>query len=335
VLAKETNSTAVTTVTATEPENSATTGALAFAAAPNFEVRTDAGANGVYDVIVRASDGANADTQAIAVTILNVNEAPVITSNGAGATAGVTASENSNSVTTVTSTDPENTARIYSIIGGADAAKFTINATTGVLSFVAAPNFESPTDAGANNVYDVIVRASDGSLVDSQALAIQVANVDETVAITSNGGGNSASVSADENVSVVLTVSAVDPESGAPAYAIAGGADAALFAIDAATGELSFVDAPDFEWPADADGDNVYEVVVSATDGGVADTQAISVAIGDVDEGAFAPISGGGFETVGPAAFGPTEGQASYGGESAATYDAFAAHNMLTVQFWA
>ena len=40
----------------------------------------------------------------------------------------------------------------YSIVGGADAAKFTINASTGALSFVTAPNFEAPTDAGGNNV---------------------------------------------------------------------------------------------------------------------------------------------------------------------------------------
>ena len=53
-------------------------------------------------------------------------------------------------VTTVTATDPDAGATLtYSIIGGADAAKFTINATTGVLTFVAAPNFEAPTDAGA------------------------------------------------------------------------------------------------------------------------------------------------------------------------------------------
>ena len=78
---------------------------------------------------------------------------------------------------TVTSTDPENTARTYSISGGADAARFSIDATTGALGFIAAPNFEAPTDAGANNVYDVIVQASDGALTDTQALAITVTDV--------------------------------------------------------------------------------------------------------------------------------------------------------------
>ena len=52
-----------------------------------------------------------------------------------------------------------------------------INPTTGVLSFVTAPDFEVPTDAGANNVYDVIVQTSDGSLIDTQAIAVTVTNV--------------------------------------------------------------------------------------------------------------------------------------------------------------
>ena len=94
-------------------------------------------------------------------------------------------------MTTVTATDPDAGAtRTYSITGGADAAKFTINATTGALTFITAPNFEAPTDAGGNNVYDVIVQVSDGTLTDTQAIAVTVTNVNEhTPVITSNGGG--------------------------------------------------------------------------------------------------------------------------------------------------
>jgi hypothetical protein len=33
----------------------------------------------------------------------------------------------------------------YSIVGGADAAHFQIDANTGVLSFLTAPDFEAPT----------------------------------------------------------------------------------------------------------------------------------------------------------------------------------------------
>ena len=64
-------------------------------------------------------------------------------------------------------------------LSGVDAAKFTINSGTGVLTFGSAPNFEAPTDAGGNNVYDVIVQASDGVLFDAQAIAVTVADVNE------------------------------------------------------------------------------------------------------------------------------------------------------------
>ena len=82
-----------------------------------------------------------------------------------------------------------------------------------------------------------------------------------------------AAVGRRENGLAVGTVTAVDADGGAVTYSIAGGADARLFAIDAATGALSFVAAPDFEAPGDADGDNVYDVVVSASDGSFTDTR--------------------------------------------------------------
>ncbi len=111
---------------------------------------------------------------------------PLITSNGGGATAGVNLAENSTAVTTVTATDADLPAQTlsYSISGGVDAAKFTIVAGTGALSFVAAPNYEAPTDAGANNVYDVIVQVSDGALTDTQAIAVTVTDVIEPLQIT-------------------------------------------------------------------------------------------------------------------------------------------------------
>ena len=195
------NTTAVTTVTATDPDIGqtlsysiiggadaskftigSTTGALSFITAPNFELPTDAGGNNVYDVTVQVSDGhGGTDSQAIAVTVTNANDVPTITSNGGGATASVSVLENSTAVTTVTATDPDiGQTRSYSIIGGADASKFTIGSTTGALSFVTAPNFELPTDAGGNNVYDVTVQVSDGNGgIDTQAIAVAVANANE------------------------------------------------------------------------------------------------------------------------------------------------------------
>ena len=274
----------------------AATGALSFLAAPNFEAPSDVGANNVYDVTVQVNDGTLTATQAIAVTVTNVNETPTITSNGGGATAAITLAENIAAVTTVTGSDPDaGTTLSYTIAGGPDAAKFTINMSTGALAFVAAPNFEAPTDVGANNVYDVIVQVSDGSLTKTQSVAVTVTNVNEAPTITSNGGAASAAISVAENTTAVTTVTATDPDAGATlAYSISGGADAAKFAINATTGALSFVAAPNFEAPTDVGTNNVYDVVVQVSDGTLTKTQAIAVTVTNVNETPTIISNGGG-----------------------------------------
>ncbi|MDV6029059.1 MAG: DUF4347 domain-containing protein [Phycisphaera sp. RhM] len=118
------------------------------------------------------------------------NSAPTITSNGAGATAAVNAAENGTAVTTVTAVDGDVPAQTltYSIIGGLDSTKFAIDSSSGVLTFVSAPNFESPTDNGGNNVYDVTVQVSDGIDTDTQAIAVTVTDVNESPTVATNTG---------------------------------------------------------------------------------------------------------------------------------------------------
>lgn len=115
------------------------------------------------------------------IFVTDVNEAsPVITSDGGAGTASVNVAENTTAVTTVTATDADGSAVItYSISGGADAAKFQIGSSSGVLSFVSAPDYETPTDADTNNQYVVIVQASDGTNTDTQTITVSVTNVSE------------------------------------------------------------------------------------------------------------------------------------------------------------
>lgn len=261
-------------------------GVLAFLSAPNYEAPADLGTDNVYDVIVQASDGTLSDQQAIAITVTNVNEPPAITSNGGGTTAAISILENSMAVTTVTATDPDaGTLLTYAIAGGADAARFTINSQTGALAFITAPNFEAPTDSGANNIYDVIVRTSDGALTASQAIAVTVTNVNEAPVITSNGGGATAQLPMNENLTSVTTVKATDPDLGDQiAYSIGSSLDASLFTIDATTGALAFIAPPDYENPADSNHDNIYQLRVYATDlAGLQDFQDISITIANVN----------------------------------------------------
>ena len=90
-------------------------------------------------------------------------------------------SENSTTVTTLSATDVDNGTTItYSIAGGADQSKFSINSSSGVLTFTSAPDFEIPTDADANNTYVVIVRAGDGIDNADQTITVAVTDVDDT-----------------------------------------------------------------------------------------------------------------------------------------------------------
>jgi serralysin len=88
----------------------------------------------------------------------------------------------------------------------------------------------------------VEVAVSDGKANVKQAVTVTVSDADEAPSAVAP-----ASVQVAENATAVTTVSGVDPEGRPLAFAIAGGADAALFTIDAATGALSFKAAPDFE----------------------------------------------------------------------------------------
>ena len=290
----------------------------------------------------------------------------------------------------------------YSITGGADAQRFEINASTGVVSFVAAPDFEVPGDDGGDNVYAFEVTATatsaDGSARETatQDVEIRVTNVDEptegavsivnasrtgepvregdalradTSAITDGDGvggftyewrrdgtpipgetqatytamaddvgaplsvavvhtdaaGNEASAivsvataaveddvsnnvarpvftsgaasSAPENAVATGYTAQANAAAGSVRYAITGGADAQRFEINASTGVVSFVAAPDFEVPGDDGGDNVYAFAVTATatsaDGSASETatQDVEVRVTNVDEPTAGAVS--------------------------------------------
>jgi Ca2+-binding RTX toxin-like protein len=84
-----------------------------------------------------------------------------------------------------------------------------------------------------------------------------------------------------ENQTSVGTVTAADPNPNQTlSFLIDGGADAAHFTLDAATGSLAFLSPPDFEVPTDANSDNEYEITVRVNDGaGGSATQAVLVSV--------------------------------------------------------
>ncbi|MFK7891984.1 MAG: cadherin domain-containing protein, partial [Granulosicoccus sp.] len=217
----------------------------------------------------------------LSVTIDNVHEAPVITSNGGGATGTVSVDENQKAVTTVTATDLDAGATLtYSVSGGTNSAAFSIDTSTGELTFISAPDFETKTS------YEVVVTASDGTLTDVQTITVTVENVNEAPMITSDGSGTTTHISVDENQTAVTTVTAQDPDVGdSVTYTVTGGNDMNIAQIDKNTGALSLTVPANFENPEDSDQDGVYKIEVTSTDeSGATDTQLLSIDVLDVNE---------------------------------------------------
>jgi uncharacterized protein len=115
-----------------------------------------------------------ADIATVTVTIAGRNDAPVLSI----ATA-VSLDENTTAVATASASDVDSTTLTYSLTGD-DAALFAIDPSTGAISFAAAPDFEAPADAGADNIYNVTVGVSDGAITTTADLAVTVADVVET-----------------------------------------------------------------------------------------------------------------------------------------------------------
>lgn|GEM_PF-3283703 len=105
------------------------------------------------------------------------NRAPVLSS----ATSASVSENTSGVVYTATATDADGDALAFSI-GGTDASAFSINASTGAIEFTSNPDFESPSDANTDNVYEITISVSDGNGGSaSQTVTITVTDIsDET-----------------------------------------------------------------------------------------------------------------------------------------------------------
>lgn len=234
---------------------------------------------------VEVSDGGpgtqRTDTAAVTVNITAVNDnSPVFTSSNA-----ITMSENTTAVGTVVATDADLPAQTvtYTITGGADSAKFNLT-TAGVLTFKAAPNFESPTDVGADNVYEVNVTANDGNgRTTSRTINVTVTNSSEFAPVLNDTSFSIAENSA--NNTAVGTLTATDGDgTNTFTYTITGGNSLGIFAINASSGAITVASNTNL------DREQIASVVltVQVSDGGpgtpLTDTAAITINVTGVND---------------------------------------------------
>jgi hypothetical protein len=179
-------------------------------------------------------------------------------------------------------------------IAGTEAAFFNIDTATGVVTFKTSPNFEAPADSGANNIYDIIVQASDGTLNATQDVAITVTDLDEfNVAFASpadiDTSANTVQEGASAGTTVGVTASASDADgtTNAVTYWLVMDATGNTvqsdgpFQINATTGVVTVRDGPLLNYES-ATSTTIYVKAASA-DGSTA-VQSFNIDITDVNE---------------------------------------------------
>ena len=259
---------------------------------PDFDTPADAGGDNIYNVTIQARDPEfNTASLAVTVTVTEVNEGPVISRQG---NAAGSVSENhptTQVLATYTASDPERpSVRVTGwSVSGTDGGDFVIDAV-GELRFRIPPDYERPADANRDNVYELTIRASDGrytgSLKEVQTVTVTDVNEPPTITTTSR----TAFIQQENRASNLYTFRATDPEGSAVTWTAAG-TDGRAFTMDE-RGALSFSNPPDFENPADAGRDNVYNVTVQARDTAfnIASVDVV-VTVGDHNEGVEPTIS--------------------------------------------
>ncbi|TCZ55952.1 calcium-binding protein [Roseicella aquatilis] len=249
------------------------------------------GASDVVSFTYRVTD-ADGDTADATVRITvsgGVNDAPTdialsaatVTENAAGGTIG-----------TLTTIDPDQGDTVtYSL----DDSRFEVVAGALKLKDGIMLDFETTPEV------TLAVTSTDANgLSVTKAFTIAVADVNEAPVVTSaaatslaeNGTDTAQLIKisaattnpAENGTGTVYTATATDPDASSTLSYALSGADAALFNINSRTGAVTFKVAPDFEAPADADGDNLYSIDILASDGALAGTRAVTIAVTNINE---------------------------------------------------
>ena len=228
-------------------------------------------------VTVQVSDGRYYGSLEVTVTVTDRNESnPSVAGRDT-----LSVRENTTATLhTYRATDMDRGAEIRWSVRGTDNDDFTIS-NSGELSFSSNPDHEQPTDSNGDNVYEITIVASDGTNEGTLDVTITVTEVNEGPEIT----GRDTITVAENDEAILARYTGTDPEDTTAEisrWSVAG-RDGGDFTINS-DGELTFRYPPNYERPADADRDNVYEASVRAYDGRVYGTYEVVVTVEAVDE---------------------------------------------------
>ena len=184
-----------------------------------------------------------------------------------------------------------------------DNAKFEINASTGAITLnsstpVAELDFDSPVDTGADNVYSFKVQYTQGGTTVTDNITL---NITDKAVATSGPVAGAAALTVEEGD--CIKIYSIDTTDNGTARTgifsdqfqefVAANAGSVVFSKGAGTasddsGDVTLNTATgvilanlDFERPTDADTDNVYNFTITATAGGIAVSEEVTLTVTD------------------------------------------------------
>ena len=244
-------------------------GQLTFDPPPDFENPVGSGTDNAYVVTVQASDGSETHQLEVTVTVTDVNEAPVFPAGSDARSVAENTAADQNIGAAVAAEDPDDgdTLTLTYDLGGADAASFGINTSTGQLQT------KDDLDKETKDTYTVTVTASDDSLSTTQEVTITVTDVNEKPAFDSNAVTLAVAENTEPGENVGVAVEASDPDVDATLTYSLGGTDDSLFTIDGSMGQIKVGAGTTLDYEAPK---TEYSVTVSVRDnkddGGNTDT---------------------------------------------------------------
>ncbi|MDH5545055.1 MAG: DUF1566 domain-containing protein [Gammaproteobacteria bacterium] len=140
----------------------------------DYESPNDEGGDNTYEItIILNGGGVTGLEKTFTFSVNNLNDNNPVFVTGANA---LSTPENQLLNAPIAIHDPDGslTPLSTSIIGGADQAKFSLAGN--ILSFQTAPDYESPTDSGQNNVYEVTLRVHDTQRSSDRTFNVSVTN---------------------------------------------------------------------------------------------------------------------------------------------------------------
>lgn len=231
-----------------------TTTTGAFSWTPNF---TQAGS---YNVTFTATDGTDSTQQVVAIRVVNVNRAPVITVPGPKSVA-----ENATLTFTVTGTDLDNDPLTFSVLPQPTGA--ALDPVTGVFTWT--PDF---TQAGS---YNLTFSVTDGTNTTSDFVVITVTNVDRSPVLDAIPAKT-----VNEAATLTFQVHATDPDNDPITYGATSLPAGATF--DAST--------QTFAWTPGGQAAGSYNVMFTSTDGSLWSNQTVPITVVDITAPTLAVI---------------------------------------------